>query len=104
MYRLLVLPEDVQWLIWRYVYNIALSELHQYFRPGTVAFLEIKKLPFERIVKSIAEQETSNTKFPSGVRFQKNAIVALHEAYEAYQISLFENTNHECIYRQANKQ
>lgn len=80
------------------------------FRPGTVALREIRKyqkstellirkLPFQRIVKSIAEQEASGTTFPNGVRFQKNAIMALHEAYEAYQISLFEDTNLECIHR-----
>ena len=80
------------------------------FRPGTVALREIrkfqkstelliKKLPFQRIVKSIAEEQASGTSFPNGVRFQKNAIIALHEAYEAYQISLFEDTNLECIHR-----
>ena len=80
------------------------------FRPGTVALREIrkyqrstelliKKLPFQRIVKSIAEEQASGTSFPNGVRFEKNAIVALHEAYEAYQISLFEDTNLECIHR-----
>lgn len=80
------------------------------FRPGTVALREIrkyqrsvelliKKLPFQRIVKSIAETEASGTSFPNGVRFQKNAITALHEAYEAYQVSLFEDTNLECIHR-----
>ena len=80
------------------------------FRPGTVALREIrkfqkstelliKKLPFQRIVKSIAEEQASGTSFPNGVRFQKNAIVALHEAYEAYQVALFEDTNLECIHR-----
>ena len=80
------------------------------FRPGTVALREIrkyqkstelliKKLPFQRIVKSIAEEQASGTSFPNGVRFQKNAVIALHEAYEAYQISLFEDTNLECIHR-----
>jgi histone H3 len=80
------------------------------YRPGTVALREIrkyqkstelliKKLPFQRIVKSIAEEHASGTSFPNGVRFQKNAIAALHEAYEAYQVSLFEDTNLECIHR-----
>lgn len=82
----------------------------QRYRPGTVALREIrkyqkstelliKKLPFQRIVKSIAEELASGTSFPNGVRFQKDAIVALHEAYESYQISLFEDTNLECIHR-----
>ena len=82
---------------------------HRY-RPGTVALREIrkyqrttdlliKKLPFQRIVKSIAEENASGTPFPNGVRFKKNAINALQEAYEAYQISLFEDTMLECIHR-----
>ena len=80
------------------------------YKPGTVALREIrkyqkstellvKKLPFQRIVRSIAEEYASGTTFPSGVRFQKNAINALHEAFESYQVSLFEDSNLECIHR-----
>lgn len=76
--------------------NTSLREIRKYQRSTE---LLIRKLPFQRIVKSIAEEQASGTSFPNGVRFQKNAIVALHEAYEAYQISLFEDTNLECIHR-----
>lgn len=68
------------------------------FRPGTVAIREIRKyqkstsllirkLPFQRLVKSIAHESVSD------VRFQRSAIVALQEAVEAYLVGLFEDTN-----------
>merc|ERR1719211_490537 len=66
---------------------------HRY-RPGTVALREIRKyqkstdllirkLPFQRIVKEIAQE------FKSELRFQSSAILALQEASEAYLVSLF---------------
>ena len=68
------------------------------FRPGTVALREIRryqkstelllrKLPFQRLVREIAED------YHSELRFQSHAIQALQEASEAYLISLFEDTN-----------
>ena len=68
------------------------------FRPGTVALREIKKfqkstdlllrkLPFQRVVKEIAQH------FISDIRFQSQALYALQEAAEAYLVSLFECTN-----------
>ena len=68
------------------------------FRPGTVALREIRryqkstellirKLPFQRLVKEIAQD------FRSDLRFQSHAIMALQEAAEAYLTSLFEDTN-----------
>lgn len=70
---------------------------HKY-RPGTVALREIRKyqkstdlllrkLPFQRIVKSIAQESKQE------VRFQSSAIMALQEACEAYMVGLFEDTN-----------
>jgi histone H3 len=70
---------------------------HRY-RPGTVALREIrryqkstdlliKKLPFQRLVREIAQD------FKNDVRFQSTAILALQEAAEAYLVSLFEDTN-----------
>lgn len=67
-------------------------------RPGTVALREIRryqkstdllirKLPFQRLVKEIAQG------FKSELRFQSAAIGALQEACEAYLVSLFEDTN-----------
>lgn len=70
---------------------------HRY-RPGTVALrdirkyqksteLLIRKLPFQRLVREIAQQ------FKADLRFQSAAILALQEASEAYLVSLFEDTN-----------
>ena len=68
------------------------------FRPGTVALREIRryqkstellirKLPFQRLVREIAQE------FKTELRFQSSAIAALQEASEAYLVSLFEDTN-----------
>ena len=68
------------------------------FRPGTVALREIRKyqkstellirkLPFQRLVRQIAQD------FRSDLRFQSTAILALQEACEAYLVGLFEDTN-----------
>jgi histone H3 len=70
---------------------------HRY-RPGTVALREIRKyqkstellirkLPFQRLVREIAQD------FNTELRFQSHAILALQEAAEAYLIGLFEDTN-----------
>ncbi|KAI8878753.1 hypothetical protein K501DRAFT_227870 [Backusella circina FSU 941] len=70
---------------------------HRY-RPGTVALREIRryqkstellirKLPFQRLVREIAQD------FKTDLRFQSSAIGALQEASEAYLVSLFEDTN-----------
>ena len=70
---------------------------HRY-RPGTVALREIRryqkstdllirKLPFQRLVREIAQN------FKNDLRFQGSAILALQEASEAYLVSLFEDTN-----------
>jgi histone H3 len=70
---------------------------HRY-RPGTVALREIRryqkstellirKLPFQRLVREIAQE------FKSDLRFQSSAVLALQEAAEAYLVSLFEDTN-----------
>jgi len=70
---------------------------HRY-RPGTVALREIRryqkstellirKLPFQRLVREIAQD------FKTDLRFQSSAIGALQEASEAYLVALFEDTN-----------
>ena len=67
---------------------------HRY-KPGTVALREIRryqkstellirKLPFQRLVREIAQD------FKTDLRFQSSAIGALQEASEAYLVSLFE--------------
>ena len=68
------------------------------FRPGTVALREIRKyqksnelllrkLPFARLVREIAQD------FRSELRFQSEAISALQEASEAHLVGLFEDVN-----------
>lgn len=70
---------------------------HRY-RPGTVALREIRryqkstellirKLPFQRLVREIAQD------FKTDLRFQSSAVMALQESAEAYLVSLFEDTN-----------
>ena len=68
------------------------------FRPGTVALREIRKyqkstdllirkLPFQRLVREVAQD------FKTDLRFQSAAVMALQEAAEAYLVGLFEDTN-----------
>ncbi|KAG0347884.1 histone H3.1 [Podila minutissima] len=52
-----------------------------------VCSLLIRKLPFQRLVREIAQD------FKTDLRFQSSAIGALQEASEAYLVSLFEDTN-----------
>ena len=70
---------------------------HRY-RPGTVALREIRKyqkstellirkLPFQRLVREVAQE------YKSDLRFQSSAVIALQEASESYLVSLFEDTN-----------
>jgi len=70
---------------------------HRY-RPGTVALREIRryqkstdllirKAPFQRLVKEIAQEIKQNA------RFQSAAVLALQEASEYYLVGLFEDTN-----------
>lgn len=69
------------------------------FRPGTRALMEIRKyqkgcdllirkLPFQRLVREVAEQFSDTS-----LRFNSQAILALQEASEAYLVALFEDTN-----------
>ena len=68
------------------------------FRPGTMALREIRhyqkssallirKLPFQRLVREIAQD------FKTDLRFQGAAVLCLQEASEAYLVKLFEDTN-----------
>ena len=68
------------------------------YRPGTLALREIrhyqkrtnlliKKTPFARLVREIAQG------FQQDLQFQNSAIGALQEAAEAYIVRLFEDTN-----------
>src|SRR3979409_558273 len=66
------------------------------FRPGTVGRREIRryqkstellirKLPFQRLVREIAQD------FKTDLRFQASAVMALQEAAVAYLVSYFPN-------------
>ena len=68
------------------------------FRPGVMALREIRhyqkssallirKLPFQRLVREIAQD------FKMNLRFQSAAILCLQEVAEAYLVGLFEDTN-----------
>jgi histone H3 len=70
---------------------------HRY-RPGTVALREIRryqkstdllirKLPFQRLVREVAQE------FRTDLKFEGTALWALQEASEAYLVALFEDTN-----------
>eukprot|EP00899_Mesostigma_viride_P010297 jgi/Mesvir1/19269/Mv10349-RA.1 len=67
-------------------------------KPGTLALREIRKyqsstelllrkLPFQRLVRELAQKESPE------IRFQTPALLALQEAAEAYIIGLFEDSN-----------
>lgn len=68
------------------------------FRPGTVALREIrkyqkstdlliKKAPFQRLVREVAQE------YKQDLRFQSQAVLALQEAAEAYLVGLYEDSN-----------
>ena len=78
--------------------NVRRSNKPSRFRPDTVALREIRKyqkstellirkLPFQRMVREIAQD------FKTDLRFQSQAVLALQEASEAYLVGLFEDTN-----------
>ncbi|CAE6098305.1 unnamed protein product [Arabidopsis arenosa] len=68
------------------------------YKPGTVALREIRKyqkttdlvirkLPFQRLVKEIAQS------LKADLRFQAGAVSALQEAAEAFMVGMFEDSN-----------
>lgn len=78
--------------------NIAKKVKKHRYRPGTVALqqirkyqksteLLIRKLPFQRLVREIAQD------FKTDLRFQSTAVLALQEAAESYLVHLFEDSN-----------
>lgn len=80
------------------VVNFAGVKRPRRYRPGTKALKEIRKFqkstellirkrPFQRLVREIAQD------FKTDLRFQSAAILALQEASEAYLVGLFEDTN-----------
>jgi len=68
------------------------------YRPGTVALRDIRKfqkstellipkLPFQRLVREVAQNWTNSP------RFTASAVSALHEASEAFIIEMFQDAN-----------
>jgi len=67
-------------------YSLAL-QLREIRRYQKSTDLLIRKLPFQRLVREIAQD------FKNDLRFQGSAVLALQEAAEAYLVGLFEDTN-----------
>ncbi|XP_048477228.1 histone H3-like [Rhincodon typus] len=64
--------------------TVALREIRRYQKSTE---LLIRKLPFQRLVREIAQD------FKTDLRFQSSAVMALQAASEAYLVGLFEDTN-----------
>merc|ERR1712165_638226 len=64
--------------------TVALREIRRYQKSTD---LLIRKLPFQRLVREVAQD------FKTDLRFQSSAVMALQEASEAYLVGLFEDTN-----------
>ncbi len=68
--------------------TVALREIRRYQGgPKSATMLLIRKAPFQRLVREIAQD------FNSNLRFQSTAVLALQEASEAYLVGLFEDAN-----------
>ena len=67
-----------------FIGTVALREIRRYQKSTE---LLIRKLPFQRLVREIAQD------FKTDLRFQSSAVLALQEASEAYLVGLFEDTN-----------
>lgn len=63
---------------------VALREIRRYQKSTE---LLIRRLPFQRLVKEIAQD------IRPGYRFQSSAIMALQESTESYLVKLMEDTN-----------
>ena len=68
-------------------YRLRTVALHEIRRYQKSTELLIRKLPFQCLVREIAQD------FKTDLRFQSAAIMALQEASEAYLVGLFEDSN-----------
>jgi histone H3 len=73
----------------------ALQEIRKYQKSTE---LLIRRLPFQRLVREIAQEHYSRPGL--SFRFQSNAILALQTAAEAYLVSLFEDSNLAALHAQ----
>ena len=69
-------------------YRLGTVVLHEIRRYQKSTELLIRKLPFQRLVREIAQDLGKMS-----VRFQSGAIIALQEASEAYLVGLLEDSN-----------
>ena len=69
--------------------TVALHEIHRYQKSTD---LLIQKLPFQHLIREIAQD------FKTDLCFQSSTIMALQEAAEYYLVGLFEDTNLCCIH------
>ena len=63
---------------------MALKEIRRYQK---IADLLLRRLPFQRLVREVAQD------FKTDLRFQISAVMAIQEACEAYLVGFFEDTN-----------
>ena len=63
---------------------MALRQIRKYQKSTE---LLIRKMPFQRLVREIAEEMKPD------IRFQASAVLALQEATEAYIVGVFEDSN-----------
>ena len=69
---------------YKHLWAVALHEIRRYQKSTE---LLICKLPFQGVVREIAQD------FKTDLRFQRSAVMALQEASESYLVGLFEDTN-----------
>ncbi len=79
-----VKPRESSWLLKPHRYRLGTVALREIRRYQKSTELLIRKLPFQRLVREIAQD------FKTDLRFQSFAVMALQEASEAYLVGLFE--------------
>jgi histone H3/H4 len=83
--------------------TVALREIRKYqggkkgYGPHAVELL-IRKLPFSRLVREVADDFTNYSEQSTGFHWQREAMMALQEAAESYLVDLFGDTNLEAIH------
>ena len=73
--------------------NYAIIAMQEIWRFQKSVDLLIQLLPFQRLIREIAQD------FKVGLRFQSSTILALQEAAEAWLVGLFKSANLCCIHR-----
>ncbi len=79
-------PRESSWLVKPHRYRLGTVALREIRRYQKTTELLIRKLPFQHLVREIAQD------FKTDLCFQSSAVMALQEASEAYLVGLFEDT------------